>query len=264
MDEIGYHHSHGPEFLIDRPNGSGDWLFLLTHTPVIVRMNGEDIRVPEPSFIIYTPNCPQYYYTDPDYGKHLDDWIHFGFSKEEEALAHTLGIPFDKPIHLGQATILSKYVRNMCHEFYSTHLHRQETVDLYFKLLLYKLHEQLVLVMPVSEMNETHYGSKLLWIREIIFRNPGKEWDIDQFAADMNLSRSRFQHLYTETFGVSILQDIITSRVHYAAQQLEQTDLSIEQIAGQSGYTSASYFMRQFKAVYQETPNQYRKRKRNI
>ena len=112
MDEIGYHHSHGPEFLIDRPNGSGDWLFLLTHTPVIVRMNGEDIRVPEPSFIIYTPNCPQYYYTDPDYGKHLDDWIHFGFSKEEEALAHTLGIPFDKPIHLGQATILSKYVQN--------------------------------------------------------------------------------------------------------------------------------------------------------
>lgn len=35
MDEIGYNHKHDKTFLIDRPNGAGDWLLLAVKSKAV-------------------------------------------------------------------------------------------------------------------------------------------------------------------------------------------------------------------------------------
>lgn len=260
MDEIGYHHKHENTFCINRPNGAGDWLFLIIKTPAVFKIDGEYVPVKADSFILYTPEYPEHYSADSNCEEYIDDWIHFSPDESEEKLMRELSIPFNTAIYLGEISSISNIVRNMCHEFYSANLHRKDSVNLYFRMLIYKLHEQLERVHPVSVLNESSYCERLIWIRECIFRRPGFEWSIDELSKELSISRSRFQHLYSDTFGVSIMQDIITSRVQYAAELLKYPDISIDRISEICGYSSVSYFIRQFKKINGVTPAQYRKR----
>ncbi|MGN0621903.1 MAG: helix-turn-helix transcriptional regulator [Porcipelethomonas sp.] len=255
MDEIGYHHKHEPTFLIDRPDGAGDWLFLVIKTPAVFRINGKDIAVQPDSYILYTPEFPEYYHADNE--EYIDDWIHFGPDENEEALIREL-LPLNEPIHLGNITAISRIVGNMCYEFYSAHIHRQETVDLYLKMLIYKVHEQIILNQPSQGFSESVYGERLLWIRECIYRWPCRDWSIDAIAEELALSRSRFQHLYSNTFGTSVSQDLIMSRIKYASNLLKHTEMSVEEIADACQYSTPSYFVRQFKKITGMTPSVYR------
>jgi len=256
MDEIGYHHKHDPSFYIDRPDGAGDWLFLIMKAPCVFRIDGEDINVQANSYILYTPEYPQFYRADNE--EYIDDWIHFGPDEEEEELIRSL-LPLNRPVYLGDITVVSQIARNMCYEFYSAHIHRQKTVDLYLKMLVYKVNELISLQQSPTAFTESIYGERLMWIRECIYRWPFREWTIDDIAAELALSRSRFQHLYSDTFGTSVSQDLIRSRIQHAANLLKQSEMSIEEIAYACFYSTPSYFVRQFKKTMGVTPSAYRK-----
>jgi len=257
MDEIGYNHKHDRNFFIDRPNGAGDWLLLIVKTPAIFRIGETTHKMSPTSFIIYTPEFPQYY--RPDCETYYDDWIHFYPDDDEVALMEQLQLPLNEPIPIADVADVSAIARNMCYEHYSANPNRKQSVDLYFRLLLYKLSEKMKDRFDTSKVSEGLYFVKLLWIRESIYRWPGRDWSIDEMAKELSLSRSRFQHLYTDTFGISVNKDIITSRLEKAAELLRASDLSIADIASIIGYHGMSYFLRQFKAAYDVTPAQYRK-----
>ena len=126
-------------------------------------------------------------------------------------------------------------------------------------MLLYKLQEQIH--APYSDMllDNSFYIDQLLWVRASVFRWPEQNWSIDVFAKELRLSVSHFQHLYTGTFGTTILQDITNGRMQRARTLLETTDLNIEEIAEKCGYESVSYFIRLFRKSTGTTPLQYRK-----
>ncbi len=257
MDEIGYNHKHDRNFYIDRPNGAGDWLILIIKTPSIFRVNGETRKMPSQAFIIYTAEFPQYY--RPDCDVYYDDWIHFWPDDDEIALMKQLELPLNEPISVADVADISSIARNMCFEQYSANPYRKQSVDLYFRLMLYKMSEKIAARFDLSKVTEGLYFEKLLWTRESIYRWPGRDWSIDEMAKELSLSRSRFQHLYTDTFGVSINKDIINSRLEKAAELLRASDLSLTDIASIIGYHGMPYFLRQFKAAYDMTPAQYRK-----
>ncbi|MBQ9898695.1 MAG: helix-turn-helix transcriptional regulator [Ruminococcus sp.] len=255
MDEIGYNHKHDKSFVIDRPEGVGDWLMLAVKTKSIFVIDGAETHAPSGSFIIYTPDFPQYYQADNT--EYVDDWIHFGPDPEEEILMKKLGIPLNQIVSVADITGISAIIRDMCYEHYSANPNRKAVVDLYFRLMLYKINESMS-VAKLGSVSENMYFEKLLWIRESIYRWPARNWSIDDMAAELSLSRSRFQHLYSQTFGVSVSKDIITSRLDHAVDMLEKSDLSVNDIALAVGYSNSSYFIRQFRSVFDTTPVQYR------
>lgn len=59
--------------------------------------------------------------------------------------------------------------------------------------------------------------------------------------------------------GVTYLQYIQDKRIEYASELLQTTDLSLEQIAGMSGYSSMLTFRRNFKSLKGMNPSDYRK-----
>lgn len=262
MDEIGYNHRHDGSFYIDRPSGAGDWLILVIKTPVCFRMNGREVHAPACSFIIYTPETPHYYRAESD--EYFDDWIHFGPDDDEIQLMNQLNIPLNEPVPVSDITDISAIVRSMCFEYYSSNRNKQQSVDLYFRLLLYKMNEKLLAGLDSVKTAESPYFQKLLWIRESIYRWPGRDYSIDDMAKELSLSRSRFQHIYTETFGVSVNKDIINSRLEKAAELLKTTDMSISEIAMIVGYSSIQYFTRQFKTGMGITPVQYRLSEKSV
>ena len=258
IDDIGFNHRHERSFVIDRPDGIGDWLLLIIKSPCIFRVNGKERKYGANTVIIYTPDIPQYYRADCD--EYFDDWLHFWPADEDTSLLEKLGIPTNIPFELPNTSELSSIISNMCYEHYSSNPNKKEISDSYFRILLYKIDEKLSSRRDSSKMSEGAYFEKLLYIRESIYRWPSRDYTVDDMAKDLSLSRSRFQHLYSETFGTSVTKDIISSRLAKASELLRTTDTPIKDIALLIGYGhNTSYFVKLFGSIYGMSPGQYRK-----
>lgn len=74
-----------------------------------------------------------------------------------------------------------------------------------------------------------------------------------------HVSEVYFRRLFKETFGVSPGDYVIRLRLETAANYLEHGDMTVGEIAEAVGYTSVSYFDKEFKKAYGETPLRYRR-----
>ncbi|MCI7804135.1 MAG: AraC family transcriptional regulator [Oscillospiraceae bacterium] len=97
-------------------------------------------------------------------------------------------------------------------------------------------------------------------LRSQIYNMPYNDWNIEGLAHQLTMSKSYFQHLYKEIFGISVMNDVIQSRIEHSKYLFSTTDISITQIAQMCGYKCDLHFMRQFKTRMQMTPSEYRKR----
>jgi AraC family transcriptional regulator, arabinose operon regulatory protein len=88
---------------------------------------------------------------------------------------------------------------------------------------------------------------------------PAAAWDTSTLGDLVNLSPSRFRHLFKEETGASPAQYLKELRVRRAEKLLRTTFLSIKQILKQVGLTSNAHFVRDFRGLYGATPTAYRK-----
>jgi len=81
---------------------------------------------------------------------------------------------------------------------------------------------------------------------------------IGELAFSLNLSVRQTQRVINRLFGKTFSELLTTRRLMAAKFLLRTTSLSIEEIAGQTGFCDKSYFYRTFSAYYGITPVQYR------
>lgn len=254
INNIGYNHRHDADFQIQRPSGSGDYLMLLLKTPAIFTLNGEDIITEPDSFMLFRKGTPQLYRA---YGAEFsNDWFHFSISDDEMRFFKALDIPFDKVMPIGNLNGLSLIIKNMCYENYSSNLYKTDSVELYMKLFFIKLSEK---IHASGKEGSSSYFDKMSILRSQIYNMPYNDWNIEGLAHQLTMSKSYFQHLYKEIFGISVMNDVIQSRIEHSKYLLSTTDIPITQIAQMCGYKCELHFMRQFKTRMQMTPSEYRK-----
>jgi AraC-like DNA-binding protein len=82
---------------------------------------------------------------------------------------------------------------------------------------------------------------------------------VQDLADEVNLSIRQFQRKFKARFHISIREYIIRLRVHKACDLLRNGDLSLAEIALETGFYDQSSFTRQFKAHVNESPLKYRK-----
>jgi AraC family transcriptional regulator of arabinose operon len=96
--------------------------------------------------------------------------------------------------------------------------------------------------------------------------NTAAPWDTPGLAVMVNLSPSRFRHLFKQETGATPAQFLKDIRLRKAEKMLRTTFLSIKQILKQVGIASNAHFVRDFRRKYGMTPTAYRrtlKRKRS-
>mgnify|MGYP004504029663 FL=1 len=59
--------------------------------------------------------------------------------------------------------------------------------------------------------------------------------------------------------NMTLLEYIAEIRMRHAKQLLEETDLSVSEVARQVGFNNVTYFHKRFKQSFGITPNQIRK-----
>jgi len=86
-----------------------------------------------------------------------------------------------------------------------------------------------------------------------------RAWETAELAALVNLSASRFRHLFKEETGQATGQFLRELRLQRAEVLLRTTFLSIKEVMIEAGLTSSSHFVHYFKRKYGATPSGYRK-----
>jgi len=82
---------------------------------------------------------------------------------------------------------------------------------------------------------------------------------IADVASKLNLSPSRFRHLFKQDVGFSPGHYVRQLRLKHAKRLLEHTFLSVKEIAAQVGANDVSHFVRDYKTLYGHTPSEARR-----
>ncbi|MBQ7170950.1 MAG: helix-turn-helix transcriptional regulator [Clostridia bacterium] len=250
---IGCNYRHPSRFRINRPNGSGDYLFLIIKTAAFAVIGGERVSVPPNSVLLYKEGTPQLYGASG--GPFINDWMHFDADPADEELIAALGIPYDAVIPLRDVTELSDLLKNIFRERFLQDLVKEAIVQRYFELILLKLSEK---IRGQTKKQQHPCYDAFCRLRSEIRLEPQKCWSVDTVCRKMNLSRSYVQHCYKLFFGVSITDDVQNGRMEHAKYLLSSTDMTVRAVSLSCGYQNDVHFMRVFKQQNGTTPSGFR------
>ncbi len=96
-----------------------------------------------------------------------------------------------------------------------------------------------------------------------VHSDPGADWSVDDLAARVALSPSRFAARFRENMGESVMSYVSRWRVNVACRLLRETEASLERVAERVGYDSVPAFSRAFKAQIGRPPAQWRREESN-
>ena len=89
--------------------------------------------------------------------------------------------------------------------------------------------------------------------------NPILKWNFEKEAKMIGISLPHFRRLFTQQFSVSPQHFLIKMRLNLASRLLVETDLQIQEIAEQCGFTDIYFFSKQFKRFNNVSPLAFRK-----
>lgn len=139
--------------------------------------------------------------------------------------------------------------------------------DTYFELLLKeKLHHLFYLLFKYQCFAKTNISSttsihmnKIKKALQYIQDNYKESISILKLSNLCHFSEAHFMSFFKQTVGISCVEYIIQLRLRVATDLLKTTDLSISDIAFESGFHNLSNFNRKFKSYYHITPREYRR-----
>ena len=254
---IGFNTVHDGGYSIKREPSERGYMLLLMKSRGVFTFGKEKQYAEKDSVVIYDGNTVQEYCSDGE--MFIYDWVKFDTDGDGEFF-DSLEIPVNTLIRYTDAEFLSEIIRNIASEFYSVSPRRAKMIDSLLKTLLIKISGNCVLRNHTPQNVDPHY-SVLTELREKIYRNPRQKWNVDSMAAYANMSRSNFQHIYRELFGVSCITDVIAGKIEKAKELLSETSCTVSQVAAMCGYDNEEHFMRQFKKLVGVTPTVYRRKK---
>lgn len=91
---------------------------------------------------------------------------------------------------------------------------------------------------------------------EILQQDP--KVSLDSIALRVNLSASRFRHVFKEEMGLSATLYRRMNQLSQARILLEGSFLRVKEVAAHVGVNDLSHFVRDYKALYGQTPSQTR------
>ena len=232
-----------------RKNGREDWSLFYCKKGC---MYFDNSLVKENELWIYPPNTPQKYMI---YKRDNTVYYYLHFTGSDvEHLLNSLRLKFQQPIKIKSGSfsdIFEKVIKclekptaknEICSEYHTLHL-------------LSKL---------ILDTENAFENTILSRVTDDMEHRISQKYDAGYYANMMNLSVSRFNHIFKEQIGVAPYTYYLDLRILNAKNLLEDTNLKIKDISVKCGYEDEVYFSHTFKKSVGMTPTQYRRKAKEI
>lgn len=103
---------------------------------------------------------------------------------------------------------------------------------------------------------------RLLRAKDRMDSRSHEEWPVSRLAIVSGVSEAHFARSFKDAFGVPPHRYLLTRRIERASALLRDTDLSITDIAFQTGWDSLGTFGRTFRDITGESPSALRAREK--
>ncbi|MCR5583989.1 MAG: AraC family transcriptional regulator [Lachnospiraceae bacterium] len=208
--------------------------------------------------IILHPGCatlidctlPHSYYCSPDDIWEFR-WIHFSGACIDGYVSDFLANWGEAPLTTGTRFFKEVYDLAACNDPISFIECSTMLMDLCSKMLIHVIRNNEASSKPISPV-----VSSAIEIFEEEFQS---DLDLSVICARLSVSKFYFLRTFKQQTGFTPNDYLITVRLNHAKSLLRSTSMTIEDIALECGFSTASYFIRVFKKHEAVTPLHYRK-----
>jgi len=244
---------------------------IIRNGSAIYQIGSESYRVKQGDILFIAPNT-LHAITPDDHGLMVSDTLVFHLDMVGFSIMDQCTISYIRPFYNGtlkpipHMTDAHPAYRDL-YDCIDAALNLASRRPRYYELLLKeKLNHFFFLMLNHSCMTETKISkSAALYIEKVkhallfIQENYKEPLTVNQLAGLCNFSEVHFMKFFKNAVGLPCMEYIIRLRLKIAADLISTTDLSIAEIALESGFNNLSNFNRKFKACYCFTPSDYRK-----
>ena len=110
----------------------------------------------------------------------------------------------------------------------------------------------------VTCSKQKEYTAKFIYVCQYIQDHCTEELSLDDAANLAGFSKYHFTRLFKNFTGSSFYKYVNKKRIEYAEKLLVDPEISITEVALQSGFSSLSAFIRMFKIIKDCTPTEFR------
>ena len=188
---------------------------------------GEDIVTPENAFSLFSLTAFNQMRSDAEFGK-------ISFFDEERSEVEGI-------------------INSMLREFDSRNTYWESAVRNYLNNLIIKMLRKSEEGFKPAEINGTWQE-----LSAYIDENLGSRLSLSELAEKFFYNPSYFSRVFKEKFGLSLIEYKTKKRVESAAELLEKTELTIDEICDNLGFSERSSFYNAFKKRFGTSPASYR------
>lgn len=246
---------HEREFIINRPHGANDILFLHFLAPIHIYQNGRMTYEKAGACIFYLPPHRQWYSGIEEGFNH--NWFHMSGTDSVKLLGR-YNLPRNKVFYPYRTDFIGPLISEIKLERSMSEPHSEKAIAILVEHLVLLLARHLE---TAEDARLTPRRAELLArfkkLRAALHNAPEKPWTVEMMARETMLSASRFAVLYKDFFGVSPVINLLQARLSKASWLLTNTTLAIKDVAFQSGFENIYYFSRIFHRQIGCAPRDY-------
>ena len=241
-------------YIVDRPAGRPHYIFAHYDCEVTLICGGHTFQIPPGGCVLIEPDTAHWLHCAQDL---THDWLHL--DPEADVMISRYNLPVNTPFFPNNNRAISAMLQKMETEFYSSNPFKEELLELYVKEFLIWLHRANAEASTTFTFSEATVR-KMTAARKTILSASEKNWTLQEMAALVSFSPSRFHVIYKTLFGTTPTKDLINMRINLAESLLcAKPDITLSQVAEILGYNDQYHFIRQFKTITGQTPGKYRK-----
>jgi AraC family transcriptional regulator of arabinose operon len=235
--------------MIDRPEGTHDYLFMLFHSEVRVKAEEGESLWSTPSLMVWAPPDGHYY------GNTEQEWDHSWFHCSGKAVSVSLkacGLPLRKRVEVTDASLMERFLLEAAAELNSWS--QPDTK------ILRNLFENFVRASARQAFQQPAQfaPARLLAVRAHAEQHFHERLSLRELAKWAGWSEPHLCSEFRRFFGIPVMQFVQTLRMNQAAYLLRDQNRRIGEIGDAVGYADLFTFSKMFKRHFGIGPRKFR------
>jgi len=238
-----------PPCMVRRPDGTGDFLFMVFHDDITIGPDGGTTHPPG-TIVLWEPGDAHFYGNEQRRWRH--SWVHCSGSAVKRLLGDRI-LPMRQPMVLADPSRCDKHLFDLYEE-----LNGHASPDWAIA------HNVLENLLRDGKRQMTGTDQRIaippefLSLKTFLESNYPARLTLAKLADRVGLSVPHFCARFKQLFGVPPIAYLLHLRLQMAASLLRDTTLSVTEVSRRVGYSDVYYFSRHFKRQFGVSPKRSR------